>query len=178
MSGLVPDGVYSLFCRIQTPDSNNSVCPDVEPSIALTSTFPQLQKPDAECFVASDSGPGTFPASRRGFRVGGGDGHVDARHQLKLADQGRLAPSASSGVGRPNRCPCRHRAAVSYLSTAAVLAAAERHACRLSARPGVHDPRQMPDVPPHPELDNAVRDPRERGALCWGIRGGRFRRIL
>jgi hypothetical protein len=63
MSGLVPHGVYSLFYRTFSPDSNNAVCPNVEPTVALTSAFPQLQKPDQDSFVADASGRALFFAS-------------------------------------------------------------------------------------------------------------------
>jgi len=36
MSGLVPNGVYSLFYRTFGPDTNNPICPNVEPTVALT----------------------------------------------------------------------------------------------------------------------------------------------
>ena len=61
MSGLVPNGVYSLFYR--TPNSENAVCPNVEPSVALTAAFPQFQKPDPDSFVANASGEALFFAS-------------------------------------------------------------------------------------------------------------------
>src|SRR5215469_6688196 len=63
MSGLVPDGVYSLFYRTFGPDSNNAFCPDVEPQAALTAARPRLQKPDADSFIASSSGKALFVAS-------------------------------------------------------------------------------------------------------------------
>ncbi len=63
MSGLVPNGVYSLFYRTFTPDSNNAVCPNVEPTVALTSAFWQFQKPDQDSFVAGASGQALFFAS-------------------------------------------------------------------------------------------------------------------
>jgi hypothetical protein len=63
MSGLVPNGVYSLFYRVFGPDSNNALCPDVEPSFALTAAFPQVQKPDPDSFIASGSGKALFFAS-------------------------------------------------------------------------------------------------------------------
>ena len=53
MSGLIPNGVYSLFYRTFNPDSNNAYCPDVEPTLALTSAFRQLQKPDPDPFIAA-----------------------------------------------------------------------------------------------------------------------------
>jgi hypothetical protein len=62
MSGLVPNGVYSLFYRTFGPDSNNAFCPDVEPQVALTAAFPRLQKPDSDSFVASGSGRALFVA--------------------------------------------------------------------------------------------------------------------
>jgi hypothetical protein len=63
MSGLVPHGVYSLFYRTFGPDSNNALCPNVEPTVALTAAFPQFQKPDSDSFIASSSGKGLFFAS-------------------------------------------------------------------------------------------------------------------
>jgi hypothetical protein len=66
MSGLVPNGVYSLFYRTFGPDSNNAVCPNVEPTVALTAAFPQFQKPDPDSFVAAGSGKALYIG-----RVGG-----------------------------------------------------------------------------------------------------------
>jgi hypothetical protein len=63
MSGLFPNGVYSLFYRTFGPDSNNAICPDIEPSVALTAALPQFQKPDPDSFIASSSGKGLFLAS-------------------------------------------------------------------------------------------------------------------
>ena len=63
MSGLVPNGVYSLFYRTFGPDSNNAVCPNVEPTVALTAAFPQIQKPDPDSFIANRSGNALFFAS-------------------------------------------------------------------------------------------------------------------
>jgi hypothetical protein len=63
MSGLVPNGVYSLFYRTFNPDSNNAVCPNVEPTVALTAAFPEFQKPDPDSFVANASGEALFFAS-------------------------------------------------------------------------------------------------------------------
>ena len=60
IGGLIPNGVYSLFYRTFNPDSNNAFCPNVEPSIALTAVFPQLQKPDPDSFIASSSGKALF----------------------------------------------------------------------------------------------------------------------
>jgi hypothetical protein len=63
LSGLVPNGIYSLFYRTFSPDSNNALCPDVEPSIALPSAFPQLQKPDPDSFIATGAGKALYFAS-------------------------------------------------------------------------------------------------------------------
>jgi hypothetical protein len=63
MSGLVPSGVYSLFYRTFAPDSNNALCPNVEPQVALTAAFPQFQKPDPDSFIANGSGKALFFAS-------------------------------------------------------------------------------------------------------------------
>jgi hypothetical protein len=62
LDGLIPNGVYSLFYRTFSPDSNNAVCPDVEPMVALTARHPQQQQPDADSFVADSSGQAEFDA--------------------------------------------------------------------------------------------------------------------
>lgn len=62
LSGLIPGGVYSLFYRTFNPDSNNSACPNVEPTVALTSRLPQTQQPDPDSFIASSSGGAVFDA--------------------------------------------------------------------------------------------------------------------
>ncbi len=77
MSGLIPNGVYSLFYRSFGPDSNNAFCPDVEPTVALTSAFPQFQKPDADSFVASSSGKALF--------IGRVPGNLLAAAQLQVS---------------------------------------------------------------------------------------------
>jgi hypothetical protein len=63
LSGLVPNGVYSLFYRTFAPDSNNALCPNVEPQVALSAAFPQFQKPDPDSFIASSAGTALFFAS-------------------------------------------------------------------------------------------------------------------
>ena len=63
MSGLVPNGVYSLFYRTFGPDSNNAFCPNVEPTVALIAPFPQSQKPDSSSFISNGSGRALFFAS-------------------------------------------------------------------------------------------------------------------
>jgi hypothetical protein len=77
MSGLIPNGVYSLFYRTFGPDSNNAFCPDVEPAVALTSAFPQFQKPDADSFLASSSGKALF--------IGRVPGNLLAATQLQVS---------------------------------------------------------------------------------------------
>ena len=61
LSGLFPNGVYSLFYRTFGPDSHPPVCAD-EPSTALTARYPRRQKPDASSFVADSSGKASFHA--------------------------------------------------------------------------------------------------------------------
>jgi hypothetical protein len=70
LSGLVPNGVYSLFYRTFGPDSANPVCGSTgvhDPLVALTAAKPERQQPDADSFVADSSGAAEF------------DGRVDAR---------------------------------------------------------------------------------------------------
>ena len=65
LSGLIPNGVYSLFYDTFAPNSANPVCGavDNDPLVALTAAFPRFQKPDPDSFVASSSGGGLFLAS-------------------------------------------------------------------------------------------------------------------
>ena len=107
MIGLVPNGVYSIFYRTFTPDSNNPLCPNVEPSLALTSAFPTLQRPDSSSFVASGSGQGLF--------VGRVDGNLQAAAQLQESviyhfdgnTYGPLANAAEAESASNGISPCR-----------------------------------------------------------------------
>jgi hypothetical protein len=107
MRGLVPNGVYSIFYRTFTPASNNAFCPNVEPSLALTSAFPKLQRPDSSSFVASGSGKGLF--------VGRVDGNLQAAAQLQESviyhfngnTYGPLANAAEAESVNEGVSPCR-----------------------------------------------------------------------
>jgi hypothetical protein len=59
LKGLIPYGAYSVFYRTFTPDTNNPLCLNVEPSLALHSINP-FQQPDRSSFVASSSGDALF----------------------------------------------------------------------------------------------------------------------
>ncbi len=107
MSGLVPNGVYSVFYRTFSPDSNNPLCPNVEPSLALTSAFPHLQRPDSSSFIASDSGKALF--------IGRVDGNLLAAAQLQESviyhfdgqTYGPLANAAEAESVSEGISPCR-----------------------------------------------------------------------
>lgn len=67
LSGLIPNGVYSLFYRTFGPDSNNPVCTSgIEPLIALPALRPERQKPDQDSFVADRKGRANFHARASG----------------------------------------------------------------------------------------------------------------
>jgi hypothetical protein len=59
LSGLIPNGVYSLFYRSFGPDSVNPVCA-IDPLVALPAGAPQPGQPDADSFVADGSGQALF----------------------------------------------------------------------------------------------------------------------
>lgn len=61
-SGLVPNGVYSVFYLTFGPDSLNPLCPNVERALPLTATHPERQFPDASSFVADATGGAPFRA--------------------------------------------------------------------------------------------------------------------
>lgn len=58
-TGLVPNGVYSVFWGTLTPDSENPLCPGVERTLALPSADP-AQAPDASSFIAASDGTAAF----------------------------------------------------------------------------------------------------------------------
>jgi hypothetical protein len=104
MSGLIPDGVYSLFYRTFSPDSNNAYCPDVEPTVALTSVFPRLQKPDPDSFSASSSGTALFIGRVAGNLLAAAQLQVNVIYHFNGQTYGPVAneaeaqgPSASLG---------------------------------------------------------------------------------
>jgi hypothetical protein len=59
LTGLVPNGVYSVFWGTLQPDSENPLCPGVERTLALPSVDP-TQAPDASSFVAGPDGTASF----------------------------------------------------------------------------------------------------------------------
>jgi hypothetical protein len=60
LSGLVPNGVYSIFYVTIGPDSENPLCPHVERALPLTAFKPDRQSPDASSFVADGSGKAEY----------------------------------------------------------------------------------------------------------------------
>ena len=58
-TGLVPNGVYSVFWGTLQPDSENPLCPGVERTLALPSTDAN-QLPDASSVVAAADGTASF----------------------------------------------------------------------------------------------------------------------
>jgi hypothetical protein len=74
LSGLIPNGVYSMFYGTLEPDSENPGCPGVERTLPLTSIAPHVQRPDASSFVADASG--------NAFYVGRVDGDLLASYQV------------------------------------------------------------------------------------------------
>ena len=108
MSGLVPNGVYSLFYRTFVPDSNNAFCPDVEPSIALTAAFPRLQKPDPDSFIAGSSGKALFVASVAQNLLAAQQLQVDVIYHLNGQTYGPVANAAeAAGPVASNNGLCR-----------------------------------------------------------------------
>jgi hypothetical protein len=65
MSGLVPDGVYSIFYGTLEPDSEHPLCQNVERTLPLVSRD-RHQSPDASSFVADASGEAVFSGRIKG----------------------------------------------------------------------------------------------------------------
>ena len=107
LSSLVPKGVYSLFYRTFGPDSNNPLCPNVEPQLALTAAFPQLQKPDPDSFIASSSGKGLFFASVPQDLLAAEQLQVDVIYHFDGKTYGPLANAAEAYSVSNGISPCR-----------------------------------------------------------------------
>lgn len=59
LTGLVPNGVYSVFYLTIGPDSENPLCMDVERALPFTSTS-KRQTPDRSSFVAGPDGTASY----------------------------------------------------------------------------------------------------------------------
>lgn len=106
LSGLVPNGVYSLFYRTFNPDSNNAFCPDVEPTVALTAAFPQFQKPDSSSFIASSSGKALFVGRVAGNLQGAAQLQVSVIYHFNRQTYGPVANYAESLGPDPSTGSC------------------------------------------------------------------------
>jgi hypothetical protein len=65
MSGLVPDGVYSIFYGTLEPDSEHPLCQNVERTLPLVSRV-RDQSPDRSSFVADANGEAVFSGKIKG----------------------------------------------------------------------------------------------------------------
>lgn len=65
LSGLVPNGVYSIFYGTLDPDSENPLCPGVERTLPLVSRD-RRQSPDPSSFVADANGEAVFGGRVKG----------------------------------------------------------------------------------------------------------------
>lgn len=108
MSGLVPNGVYSLFYRTFGPDSDNAYCPIVEPQVALTALLPRIQKPDPDSFVANASGQALFIASVAQNLLAAQQLQIDAIYHFNGQTYGPVANAAeAAGPVASNNGLCR-----------------------------------------------------------------------
>lgn len=107
MSGLVPNGVYSIFYRTFTPESNNPLCQNVEPSLALTSAFPQLQRPDSSSFIASGSGKALFVGRVAGNLLAAAQLQESVIYHFDGKTYGPLANAAEASSASNGISPCR-----------------------------------------------------------------------
>lgn len=69
LSGLVPNGVYSVFYVTIGPDSENPLCLNVERALPFTSAN-RHQQPDRSSFVASADGGATYSGRVDGDLLG------------------------------------------------------------------------------------------------------------
>jgi hypothetical protein len=107
LSGLIPNGVYSLFYRTFNPDSNNAICPNVEPTVALTARHPDRQQPDADSFVADSSGNAEFDGRVAGRLLDAQQLQVAVIYHFDGKTYGPVANAAeANGPGGPG-VPCQ-----------------------------------------------------------------------
>ena len=64
-TGLVPNGVYSVYYGTLSPDSEHPLCQNVERTLPLASRDPQ-QRPDRSSFVADANGEAAFRGRVKG----------------------------------------------------------------------------------------------------------------
>ena len=107
LSGLIPNGVYSLFYRTFNPDSNNAICPNVEPNVALTARHPDRQQPDADSFVADNSGNAEFNGRVAGQLLDAQQLQIAVIYHFDGKTYGPVANAAeANGPGGPG-VPCQ-----------------------------------------------------------------------
>jgi hypothetical protein len=62
LTGLIPNGVYSVFYGTFAPDSVNPLCPNVERTLPLIAFHPRRQDPDPSSFIADSNGEARYHA--------------------------------------------------------------------------------------------------------------------
>lgn len=77
LTGLRPDGVYSLFYLTIGPDSENPLCPGVERALPLKGVHPHAQRPDFASFVAGHDGTAAYHGLVRGNLLKAGELYYD-----------------------------------------------------------------------------------------------------
>lgn len=60
LTGLIPNGVYSVFYGTLGPDSENPLCPNVERTLPFPTPDTSTARPDSSSFIADWSGNATF----------------------------------------------------------------------------------------------------------------------
>jgi hypothetical protein len=105
MTGLIPGGVYSLFYRTFTPDSNNPLCPNVEPTLALHSVH-HNQQPDASSFIADSTGGASFKGRVAGHLLDAQQVQYAVIYHFDGHTYGDLANAAESTSVKNKTQPC------------------------------------------------------------------------
>jgi hypothetical protein len=72
LSGLIPNGVYSVFYGTLEPDSEHPGCPGVERTLPFTSTAGSRQVPDPSSFVADAAGAALYKGKVEGNLLAAG----------------------------------------------------------------------------------------------------------
>lgn len=103
-SGLVPNGVYSVFYVTLGPDSENPLCPGVERALPLTSRD-RRQQPDASSLVAGPDGSALYASRVDGDLLGAQQVYVELIYHLDGQTYGPL-PNRGESLTQSSQ-PCR-----------------------------------------------------------------------
>ena len=90
LTGLAPNGVYSIFYVTLSPDSENPLCAGVERSLPVLTVKQRKNMPDASSVVADANGEARFHGQVPGDLLGAGQVYIFIVYHLDGAVYGSL----------------------------------------------------------------------------------------